>query len=107
MLRAGRGAGLGRLPPGLLLRLALHARNFVKLFWRLFCDHRVPIWAKAVPVAAALYILAPIDILPEFLVPIVGYADDVLVGYLALRLFVRLCPRHVVDEHVRRIDAGA
>jgi uncharacterized membrane protein YkvA (DUF1232 family) len=46
---------------------------------------------------AALWVLAPIDLIPEFL-PVIGPLDDVVVVALALRYAARRVPREVVLE---------
>ncbi|MBI1886209.1 MAG: DUF1232 domain-containing protein [Chloroflexi bacterium] len=76
-------------------------KRFV-LFWRLFRDNRVSLWAKLVIPGVALYLLFPGDIIPDF-IPVLGYLDDLLVIILGLWLFLRLAPRPVFDEHLERI----
>jgi uncharacterized membrane protein YkvA (DUF1232 family) len=72
-----------------------------RLAWRLLRDARVPGWAKMIPLAGALYLLSPIDILPEALVPLLGEVDDVVILLLAVKLFIDLSPPGVVREHLR------
>lgn len=69
-----------------------------RLAWRLFCDPRVPLYAKAVPALALLYALSPLDFVPD-IVPVLGQLDDAAVLMAGLEFFVKLCPEHVVDEH--------
>ncbi len=61
---------------------------------------------KMVPVVALLVLLSP-PALELDLIPFLGELDVLLLGYLALRLFVWLCPPEVVREHVSRIARGA
>lgn len=82
-----------------------HLPNFLKLFWRLLKDSRVPVWPKLLLFLAVGYVLAPVDFLPDFLLAL-GQIDDFLVIFLGLRAFIRLCPREIVQEHVRAIAAG-
>ncbi|MDD9975245.1 MAG: DUF1232 domain-containing protein [Candidatus Poribacteria bacterium] len=95
-------------------RLLLHLPNFVRLAWRLFIDERVPVYRKAILVLAELlavifavaYLLNPLDF--DFL-PILGRIDDLIVGAFVILvpgawLFIRLCPEHIVREHVDRIS---
>jgi uncharacterized membrane protein YkvA (DUF1232 family) len=56
-------------------------------------------------VLAVLYVVSPIDLIPDFL-PFVGEVDDLIVIIAACRLFISLCPREVVRDHVQRIDAA-
>ena len=73
-----------RLPPGLLRDLASFVPDCVTTVRRLRRDPRVPRRAKIVVGLAGLWLLSPIDLLPEFL-PVIGPLDDVLVVALALR----------------------
>src|SRR5215212_11428737 len=45
-----------------------------KLAWHLFRDPRVPTLAKFIPAFALLYVLSPIDLIPDW-VPIIGGVD--------------------------------
>jgi uncharacterized membrane protein YkvA (DUF1232 family) len=86
-----------RLPAGLLKDLAGLLPACVTLVRRLRADPRVPWRAKAAVVLAGLWVLSPIDLLPEFL-PIVGPLDDVVVVALALRYAARRVPPEVLLE---------
>ena len=105
----GKGQGSFRF-----FRLLLHFPNFVKLAWRLFVDERVPIHRKAILILAELvaiffavvYFVNPLDL--DFL-PIFGKFDDLIIGAFVILvpgawLFIRLCPEHIVREHVDRIS---
>ena len=84
-----------RLPPGLLRDLASFVPDCVTTIQRLRGDPRVPRRAKVVVALAGLWLLSPIDLLPEFL-PVIGPLDDVLVVALALRYAARQVPREVL-----------
>jgi uncharacterized membrane protein YkvA (DUF1232 family) len=84
-----------RLPPGLLRDLASFVPDCVTTIRRLRGDPRVPRRAKVVVALAGLWLLSPIDLLPEFL-PVIGPLDDVLVVALALRYAARQVPREVL-----------
>ena len=81
-----------------------HIPSFARLYWRLFRDRRVSLLPKALLVLIGLYLLSPIDVVPDF-VPVIGAVDDLAVGLGGLWLFVQLCPPPVVREHVVRIAA--
>jgi uncharacterized membrane protein YkvA (DUF1232 family) len=91
---------------GRFLQVLLHLPNFVRLYWRLFCDRRVPILPKALLVLTLLYVFSPVDVIPDF-IPLIGEMDDVVVVLSGLWLFVRLCPPDVVRETVHDIAARA
>jgi uncharacterized membrane protein YkvA (DUF1232 family) len=82
-----------------VLRALPHLPKLARLYWRLFRDARVPLWPKALLVAGLLYIVSPIDLVPDWLL-VLGQLDDVAVFLLAVRAFAKGCPQHVVQEHV-------
>jgi len=45
-----------------------------------------------------LYLLSPIDLVPDFL-PVIGYADDVVIVALALRSVVKRAGTDAVRRH--------
>jgi len=84
-----------------LVRAYLHlpARGKAAVLWHLLRDPRVPWYAKALVPAIVLYLVTPIDIIPDF-IPVLGHLDDALVVVLGLGFFVRLCPPGLLEEHV-------
>jgi uncharacterized membrane protein YkvA (DUF1232 family) len=84
-----------RLPPGLLRDLASFVPDCVTTVRRLRRDPRVPRRARVAIALAGLWLLSPIDLVPEFL-PVIGPLDDVLVVALALRYAARQVPREVL-----------
>jgi uncharacterized membrane protein YkvA (DUF1232 family) len=84
-----------RLPPGVLRDLASLVADGVTAARRLRRDPRVPRRAKVVVALAGLWLLSPVDLLPEFL-PLIGPLDDVVVVALALRYASRQVPREVL-----------
>lgn len=67
--------------------------------WRLLRDGRVPGWVKVIPAIGLVYLLSPIDLIPDFVLPGLGQMDDIAVVLLALKMFVDLSPPGVVSEH--------
>jgi uncharacterized membrane protein YkvA (DUF1232 family) len=86
-----------RLPPGLLKDLAAFLPDCVTTARRLRRDPRVPRRAKIAVGFAAVWVLSPIDLIPEFL-PVIGPLDDIVVVALALRYAARTVPRDVLLE---------
>ncbi len=86
--------------------VARHLPSFARLYWRLFRDRRVSLLPKALLVLVGIYVVSPIDVIPDF-VPVIGAMDDLGVVLGGLWLFVRLCPPAVVRDHVMRIGAAA
>jgi uncharacterized membrane protein YkvA (DUF1232 family) len=85
-----------RLPPGPMRDLAAFLPDSVTAARRLRTDPRVPRRAKVAMMIAGLWVLSPIDLIPEFL-PVIGPLDDVIVAILVLR-FVR---RRLGDASLR------
>lgn len=86
-----------RLPPGLLKDLASVLPACVTTARRLRRDPRVPRRVKLVVLSAGLWVLSPVDLIPEFL-PVIGPLDDVLIVALALRYAARRIPRAALEE---------
>jgi uncharacterized membrane protein YkvA (DUF1232 family) len=84
-----------RLPPGVLRELAAFLPNCVRLVRRLRADPAVPRRAKIAVMVAGLWVVSPIDLIPEFL-PVIGPLDDVVVVALALRYAARQVPRETL-----------
>jgi uncharacterized membrane protein YkvA (DUF1232 family) len=79
-------------------------RDQLSLSWRLFRDERVSTIKFAFPAFLGLYVLSPIDPIPDFLLGL-GQVDDlgvIVAGVLLIaRIVPRLAPEYVVDEHLR------
>lgn len=72
--------------------------NMVVLLGRLLKDARVPTVEKALFVAAIVYVISPLDFIPDFF-PFIGQVDDVYVVALTLLRLVNRTDESVVREH--------
>ena len=70
----------------------------VRLAARLLREPAVPLVTKAVMPLALMYMISPIDVLPDF-IPVFGQLDDLALVYVALKLFLRVCPPAAVAFH--------
>jgi uncharacterized membrane protein YkvA (DUF1232 family) len=86
-----------RLPPGLARDLATVLPACVTTARRLRRDPRVPPRVKLAVAIAALWVLSPIDLIPEIL-PVIGPLDDIVVVALALRYAARRVPPEALVE---------
>jgi len=84
------------------LQVLRHLPSFARLYWRLFRDRRVSLLPKVLLVLTLVYVVSPLDLIPDF-VPVIGEMDDVAVVLGGLWLFVRLCPPEVVRATVHDI----
>ena len=72
--------------------------NMVKLLGRLLKDSRVPGAEKALFVAAIVYVISPIDFIPDVF-PFIGQVDDIYVVALTLLRLINRSDASVVREH--------
>jgi uncharacterized membrane protein YkvA (DUF1232 family) len=77
----------------------------VKLILRLVGDKRVNPWLKLIPIAGLIYLISPIDLIPDIAFPIIGELDDVAVLWITNYFFVELCPPEIVSEHLKALGA--
>jgi uncharacterized membrane protein YkvA (DUF1232 family) len=93
-----RGGGLLRVLNLLpFLPLAGKAPLYARLLWSLASDARVPASRKVLLGLAGAYIVAPLDIVPEW-IPVLGAIDDVAVMVLAIDVFLEGLPEGLVAE---------
>jgi uncharacterized membrane protein YkvA (DUF1232 family) len=76
-----------------------------RLAFRLLRDERVPTATKLIIPATLLYLISPLDLIPDF-IPVVGQVDDVMILLLGVVAFIKLCPAWLVAEH-QGFSAGA
>jgi uncharacterized membrane protein YkvA (DUF1232 family) len=81
---------------------ALSWPSKARLIWRLVRDERVPFWARGLALLPALYLLSPIDLLPDF-IPFAGRLDDALVFAFVADLLLRVVPSEVLQEHMSHL----
>lgn len=86
-----------RLPDGLLKQVAEFLPACVTTARRLRKHPDVPRRAKVALLVAIIWVVSPIDLLPEFL-PVIGPLDDVVAVVLLLRYAARSVPRAVLLE---------
>jgi uncharacterized membrane protein YkvA (DUF1232 family) len=73
----------------------------LRLVIRLTMDRRVPLGLKLIIPLAIVYVISPIDLVPDFAPFALGRIDDLVVALLAVAMFLALAPRDVVLEHIR------
>jgi uncharacterized membrane protein YkvA (DUF1232 family) len=83
---------------GVLRNAALLIPNFLKLLYRLFKDSRVPKAEKALLVGALVYVISPLDLLPD-VIPFVGQVDDLYLVSLTLLRLLNRAPDEAIYEH--------
>ena len=71
-----------------------------RLLWRALRHPLAPGWLKLGVAGIVLYVLSPIDLIPD-VIPIFGVLDDIVVVPLAIRWLLSRLPAHL------RADIGA
>lgn len=72
--------------------------DLVRLLRRLAADPTLPRGVRVRVVLLGLYLAMPIDLVPD-VIPVVGYADDVVVAVLVLRSVTRRAGPEALDRH--------
>ena len=80
--------------------LAALIPNLLVLFRGLLRDPRVPRSSKALLWFAVVWLVSPVDLIPEF-IPIAGPLDDAIVAALVLRHVLRRTDETVLASHWR------
>jgi len=72
-------------------------RGEARTLWRALRHDHTPGWFKLGVAFIVLYVVSPIDIIPEF-IPFVGAVDDVLVLTVGVRWLLSRLPAHIVAD---------
>ncbi|MBC8172164.1 MAG: DUF1232 domain-containing protein [Anaerolineae bacterium] len=78
----------------------------LRLTWRLLRDARIPLWKKLIPFMGLLYVVMPIDIIPDFLV-VVGQLDDLGIMLFSMQMFEKSIDPLIVEEHRAALEGRA
>ena len=84
-----------------LARLRVLLNDFpalVRLLYRLLKDSRVSAWDKTILAGIVIYILNPVDILPDA-IPVIGQIDDIYLLALGLVRLPHRTDQDVLREH--------
>ena len=74
------------------------------LLWRsLSHDKRTPLATKVFPWAALLYLLLPIDLVPD-VIPLLGQLDDVGIIVLLVSIALKVIPKDLWNEHEKKVE---
>ncbi|WP_105031190.1 YkvA family protein [Arthrobacter ruber] len=79
--------------------------DVLRLLRRLAADRAVPWWVRLLLWGLVVYLILPLDLVPDFL-PVIGYADDVVLVAAVLRTVVRSTGAGVLERHWPGTDGG-
>ena len=88
-----------------LKALALRLRREVRVYARVVRDPRTPWAARVLLGAAVLYLLSPIDLVPDIL-PVIGQLDDLIVVPALAWAGLKMIPGNIVEEHRAAVERG-
>ncbi len=75
-----------------------------QLVWRLLLDRRVSPALKLIPLATFVYLLMPVDLLPDVFLGL-GQLDDLAIILFGLNIFLQLCPSGIVRQYRDRLGS--
>jgi uncharacterized membrane protein YkvA (DUF1232 family) len=78
--------------------LLMFLPNMVKLLGRLMADRRVPSTDKVLFAGAVLYVIMPLDFIPDF-IPFAGQVDDIYFVALTLLRLINRTDASIIREH--------
>ena len=82
----------------LMRDLLLFIPNMLRLLFALLRDPRVSSSDKAILAGTIIYVIAPIDVIPDF-IPFIGQVDDAYLVAISLVRLLNRAKRNVVLEH--------
>lgn len=71
----------------------------IKLVYYLLRDGGVPLYLKILPFAGLLYVLFPIDFIPD-VIPFLGQLDDLTILIIGLKVFIEMAPADAVAHYM-------
>jgi len=74
--------------------------TFFSIYSSLMGDKRTPMRTKVLPWAALLYLVFPVDVVPDFL-PLLGQMDDVTIIVLFIWLAMKAVPSSLTKEYTK------
>ena len=75
----------------------------ILILYYAFKDKRTSGLAKLPALLPVIYLLSPIDLIPDF-IPFLGYVDDLVIIPLLLNLAIRFLPRDVREESILKVS---
>ena len=77
----------------------------IRLGWYLLTDGKVSLLTKAIIPAALLYVISPVDFIPD-VIPVLGQLDDLGMVMAGLAIFIRMCPPELVQYYKDQLKLG-
>ena len=84
--------------PILKLLQFLSFSRLPKILFRGLVSRKVSIWLKLPIIFAIIYLISPLDIIPDFLRPGIGHLDDIFALIIAISIFINFIPKKILLE---------
>jgi uncharacterized membrane protein YkvA (DUF1232 family) len=97
-IEPARPATSEEVPQTDIKEFVLLAPRLIKLLWKLMRDPRVPARSKATLIVLGVYLISPIDLIPDA-IPGLGQLDDLFLAAFALDQILNRVPEEVVLDH--------
>jgi uncharacterized membrane protein YkvA (DUF1232 family) len=82
---------------------AKQAHTAIRVYRLAFADERTPRRAKFYIGLALVYIVSPLDVIPDW-IPVIGWLDELVVVPLLLAMARRTIPENVLAECRRNVE---
>ena len=74
----------------------------LRYYFLILSDRQTPWYAKLILMGGLLYVLLPMDLLPDTM-PLFGWLDDLAIFSFLVALALRLVPKEVMDKVQRKV----
>ena len=77
----------------------------LRYYFFILFDRQTPWYVKLILTVGILYILVPVDFLPDT-IPLFGLLDDLAIASFVVALALKLVPKEVMDRVRRKLSGG-
>ncbi len=82
---------------------AKQLKTKIPIVWMALKHKDTPMIAKILAVFIMVYVLSPIDFIPDF-IPVIGYLDDIIIVPLLITLCLRFIPDEVIANCEKQLE---
>ena len=76
-----------------------------RYYFLILFDRQTPLYVKLILAVGLLYILVPVDIIPDT-IPLLGWLDDLAIASFLVALALKLVPKEVMARVKDKISGG-
>ena len=77
----------------------------LRYYFLILFDRQTPLYVKLILAVGLLYILVPVDIIPDT-IPLLGWLDDLAIASFLVALALKLVPKEVMVRVKNKISGG-